>query len=97
VTCSVENEVKIIGTVTDSLIAGRLEICYDSIWRAVYDTSWSTHDVQLVCQEKGFPVEGEPRVGLTMCTSTDTFVYNSIMLAPIHIVLEALSRAVCTV
>ena len=53
--CSQEGDVEIIGTVTDTLIAGRLEICVGGMWHAVYDEGWGTSDVMLVCAERGFP------------------------------------------
>ena len=55
--CSQEDTVEIIGTVTDTLIAGRLEICVRGIWHAVYDEQWNMFDVRLVCGERGFPLE----------------------------------------
>ena len=51
--CS-QGAVEIFGTVTDSLIAGRLEICLNGTWRAVYDDKWDMPDVRLVCGERGF-------------------------------------------
>ncbi len=48
---------EIIGTVTDFLIAGRLVICVDGRWHAVYDKIWDMPDVMLLCEERGFPQE----------------------------------------
>ena len=56
--CSQEGVVEIFGTVTDTLIAGRLEMCDGGRWRAVYDEDWGNHDVELVCGERGFPPQG---------------------------------------
>ncbi len=50
---------EIIGTVTDTFIAGRLEICVGGIWRAVYDDSWGDPEVRIVCQRRGFPRDGK--------------------------------------
>lgn len=56
----------IIGIETDNLVAGRLEMCDGSTWRAVYDESWDSRDVILVCQEKGFPIDGELHIIVTV-------------------------------
>ena len=55
--CSQEGAVEIFGIETDTLIAGRLEICLNGTWRAVYDKEWDMPDVRLVCEERGFPPE----------------------------------------
>ena len=52
--CSQQGAVNIIGIETEHLIAGRLEVCDGTIWRAVYDDRWDTPDVKLVCQERNF-------------------------------------------
>ncbi len=49
---------EIIGYTSDTLIAGRLEICVDGDWHAVYDEGWGSLDVTLLCEERGFPSEG---------------------------------------
>ena len=71
--CSQEGAVEIFGTVTDTLIAGRLEICVGGIWRAVYDYKWATNDVRLVCGERGFlpecnysPLQHNPSLRFTI-------------------------------
>ena len=38
---------------------GRLEICFQGVWGAVYDTDWSARDAAVTCQELGFEPEGE--------------------------------------
>ncbi len=53
---------EIIGTVSDTLIAGRLEICVRGIWHAVYDDGWGPADVGLICDERDFPPERNYRV-----------------------------------
>ncbi len=52
--CSEEGAIEVIGINTDTIVAGRLEICIDGFWRAVYDASWGDVEARLVCQEKGF-------------------------------------------
>ena len=37
---------------------GRLEICYQGVWGAVYDTDWSAQDAAVTCQDLGFEPEG---------------------------------------
>ena len=56
--CSPEVDVQIFGIVTDTVIAGRLEICVGGVRRAVYDRSWGTEEVAVVCRDRGFPPEG---------------------------------------
>ena len=56
--CTQEGAVEIIGTVTPTLIAGRLEICVNGTWHAVYDDHWDEQDARLVCGERGFPPQG---------------------------------------
>ncbi len=52
--CSEEGAIEVIGITTDTIVAGRLEICIDGFWRAVYDNSWGEIEAELVCEEKGF-------------------------------------------
>ncbi len=49
---------EIIGTVSDTLIAGRLEICVGGRWHAVYDKGWGPLDVRVLCADRGFPSQG---------------------------------------
>ena len=61
--CDEEGAIEIYGTVKDTVteivIAGRLEICVEGRWRAVYDGSWSDSEVRIVCEGLGFPEEGK--------------------------------------
>ena len=52
--CTQEGAIEIFGIETDTLIAGRLEICVGGLWRAVYDESWGAAEATLVCTEKNF-------------------------------------------
>ena len=52
--CNQEGAVEIFGIVTDTLIVGRLEICVEGRWHAVYDDSWGDREAGLVCRERGF-------------------------------------------
>ncbi len=49
---------EIIGIVSDTLIAGRLEICAEEFRRAVFDRFWGTTEARIVCKGRGFPPEG---------------------------------------
>ena len=51
--CS-DGEVEIYGVETDTLIAGRLEICVGGQWFAVYDEDWGPKDAGVVCKRKRF-------------------------------------------
>ena len=56
---SCENgKVEIFGIVTDTLIAGRLEYCFEGEWFAVYDMRWGNREAGLVCGERGFTQHG---------------------------------------
>ena len=57
--CGEEGAIEIFGIETETLIAGRIEICVGGRWRAVYDESWSDIEVRIVCEGLGFPAEGK--------------------------------------
>ena len=42
----------------ESLIQGRVEICYQNIWGTVCDDSWSDVDARVVCRVLGYPPLG---------------------------------------
>ncbi len=37
---------------------GRLEICFQGVWGAVYDANWTAIDAAVTCQEFGFAPKG---------------------------------------
>ena len=37
---------------------GRVEICYQGVWGAVFDTDWSAMDAAVTCQQLGFQAKG---------------------------------------
>ena len=43
---------------TEGVRNGRLEICYQGVWGAVYDTDWSAIDAAVTCQQLGFDQRG---------------------------------------
>ncbi len=58
------------GVTTDSGV-GRLEICFQGVWGAVYDANWTAVDAAVTCRELGF----DPRGGFVVrikqsCRST---------------------------
>ena len=46
---------------------GRLEICYQGVWGAVYDTDWSAQDAAVTCQDLGFDPRGKSTRALNAC------------------------------
>ncbi len=56
--CTTEGEIRLIGSNTTCLLAGRVELCYALEWRAVCHSMWGRADAMVVCQQFGFPQEG---------------------------------------
>ena len=56
--CNERGRINIFGINTTTLIAGRLEVCDGTYWRAVYQLGWDSSDVRLECQAMVFPPEG---------------------------------------
>ena len=46
------------GVNSKSLIAGRIEICFDGVWQAVCNYLWDMNDAKVVCRQLGFPAQG---------------------------------------
>ena len=38
---------------------GRLEICFQGVWGAVYDTLWTAEEAAVTCQNLGFDPKGK--------------------------------------
>ena len=38
---------------------GRVEICFNSAWGTVCDNLWDNTDATVVCQELGYPTQGQ--------------------------------------
>ena len=47
-----------IGTNTASVVAGRMEICFNNNWREVCHNKWDLTDAQVVCRQLGFSTQG---------------------------------------
>ena len=55
-------EVRLVGSngeTEDSVLRGRVEICWNEIWRTVCDRGWSVSDATVVCRELGFSQFGK--------------------------------------
>ena len=49
---------EITGATDGEVRNGRLEICYQGVWGAVYDPDWSAIDAAVTCQQLGFDPRG---------------------------------------
>ncbi len=58
--CTREGEIRVIGSNTTRSLSGRMELCYESTWRAVCETMWDRAEAMVVCRQFGFPQEGMP-------------------------------------
>lgn len=38
---------------------GRVEVCYENLWGAVYDERWSEYDAAVACAQLGFDRNGQ--------------------------------------
>ncbi len=70
VSCDQRGAVNIIGIETEYFIAGRLEICDGTVWRAVYHGSWGTREAKLVCTQREFPAESNMHLSLLCAVNT---------------------------
>ena len=34
---------------------GRVEVCHDRVWVAIYDSGWSYNNALVVCKQLGYP------------------------------------------
>ena len=35
----------------DEILEGRVEICHDGVWSAIYDENWSNKDAAVACHQ----------------------------------------------
>lgn len=38
---------------------GRVELCFNSVWRSVCEEQWGTNDARVVCRQLGYSVAGK--------------------------------------
>ena len=38
---------------------GRVELCYEGVWRTVCDTNWDRNSVLVVCRQLGLPTDSK--------------------------------------
>ena len=60
---AVVGDVRVLGTQTESLVAGRLEVCFEMGWRPVCDDGWDEREAVVTCRNLGFSAEGELVLG----------------------------------
>ena len=49
---------RLIGINSTCILAGKVQLCYQSDWRLVCHYSWDVKDAMVVCQKFGFSTEG---------------------------------------
>ena len=52
IACSTAGEIRLRDGTTS--LEGRVEICYNNVWGAVCENSWSTNDAIVTCRQLGF-------------------------------------------
>ena len=70
------------GIHTEDLVAGGLEVCTGSVWRAVCDDGWDGREARVFCRQLGFP-EGE-HILILSTHNTIVCVYNRIPSNSLH-------------
>ena len=51
-------DIRIAGVRSETLLAGRVDLCYQEEWRVVCQNLWDRNDAMVVCRQFGFPAEG---------------------------------------
>ena len=52
-------DIRVIGSNSACSLVGRIDLCHKSHWRAVCQSRWGKNDARVVCQQFGFPKEGQ--------------------------------------
>ena len=50
-TAAEEGDIRVIGQTNEDVIAGRVELCYEGLWRAVCAGGWGISDAKVVCRQ----------------------------------------------
>ena len=51
-----DGDVKLVGGASG--LEGTVEVCLDNLWGLVAEAGWTQVNAQVVCQQLGFPLEG---------------------------------------
>ena len=52
-----DGEIRLISD-PSNMVEGRLEICFEGVWGAVFDPYWSALDAAVTCSQLGFETNG---------------------------------------
>ena len=55
--CTAAGQVRLVGGTNN--LEGRVEICASGTWSTVCDDFWSEAEAKIVCQQLGYPSDGE--------------------------------------
>ena len=54
--CTADNDgdIRVNGTHSENVVAGRMELCLSGEWRAVCESGWDQNDASVVCRQLGY-------------------------------------------